>query len=200
MKKQLLILAALFATITGFAQLPNKAEDISPLLIGEKVPEVEITALSGSAVHLTEQVKAKRAVVIFYRGGWCPFCNRHLAAVSEQMEEIQKMGYQVIGISPDDASELKKTVEGNTLNYQLYSDGDGSLAKALGIAFEAPTRYQPMLGKYSDGKNNGYLPVPSLFVVDTDGTILFEYISPNYKQRMSSDLLLAVLKQLTPAE
>ena len=53
-----------------------------------------------------------------------------------------------------------------------------------------------MLLKYSDDKNSGLLPVPSLFVVDTDGTILFEYISPNYKNRITEELLIHVLKDL----
>jgi peroxiredoxin len=50
--------------------------------------------------------------------------------------------------------------------------------------------------KYSGDKNSGILPVPSLFVIDTDGTILFEYISPNYKNRITENLLLSVLKDL----
>ena len=67
---------------------------------------------------------------------------------------------------------------------------------AMGIAFKAPERYEDRLFRVSDGKNSGLLPVPSMFVVDTDGTILFEYISPNYKQRISADLILAVLHDL----
>jgi len=78
----------------------------------------------------------------------------------------------------------------------LDSDGDGTLTKAMGIAFRAPDRYKEKLSDYSDNQNQGFLPVPSLFVVETDGTILFEYISPNYKNRISANLLRSVLKQL----
>jgi peroxiredoxin len=66
----------------------------------------------------------------------------------------------------------------------------------MGIAFQAPEKYSSMLLKYSGDKNSGILPVPSLFVIDTDGTILFEYISPNYKNRITESLLLSVLKDL----
>jgi peroxiredoxin len=66
----------------------------------------------------------------------------------------------------------------------------------MGIAFKAPERSAARLFDYSGGLNEGYLPVPSVFIVDTSGKIAFEYINPDYKTRISADLLLAVLEQL----
>jgi peroxiredoxin len=66
----------------------------------------------------------------------------------------------------------------------------------MGLEFKAPEKYTGMLSERSNGQNNGLLPVPSLFVVDTSGKILFEYINPDYKMRISPGLLLAVLKEL----
>ena len=111
-------------------------------------------------------------------------------------KEILELGFQLIGISPDAPPELDKTVDKGDLHYELYSDASGTLISAMGIAFKAPERYSERLFRVSDGQNSGILPVPSMFVVDTDGTILFEYISPNYKQRISADLILAVLNDL----
>lgn len=82
------------------------------------------------------------------------------------------------------------------LDYSLYSDGDVKFIQSLGIAFKAPEKYSGMLNKSSGGLNKGFLPVPAVFVVDQSGTILFEYINPNYKTRLSAGLLLAVLKEL----
>ena len=65
----------------------------------------------------------------------------------------------------------------------------------MGIAFKAPERYIERLMKNSDGLNEGFLPVPSVFVVDTSGKIEYEYINPNYKTRLGADFLLAVLKK-----
>jgi peroxiredoxin len=56
------------------------------------------------------------------------------------------------------------------------------------------------MNKVSDGQNKGFLPVPSVFVVDKAGEILFEYINPNYKKRLNGDLLMAVLKTLKTEE
>lgn len=69
-------------------------------------------------------------------------------------------------------------------------------ANAFGIAYKAPESNLKNLSESSAGENPGWLPVPSVFVFDTKGTILFEYVNPNYRTRLSGNLLLAVLKEL----
>ncbi len=189
----------LFSGITGStssAQIPGKAEDISPLLYGEVIPEALLTAPDGSKQSLSALINKKPTVLLFYRGGWCPYCNTHLAEIQKAEGEIIRLGYQIVAVSPDSPENLKGSADKNQLKYDLYSDGDGKLTKAMGIAFQAPERSTEMLKKWSGGANEGFLPVPSVFVVDTSGIIKFEYINPDYKTRLSSDLLLAVLKAL----
>ena len=195
--KNLFLAALLLVSFSSIAQIAEKAEDISPLLISEKLPSIEVTsAKTNKATPITDLVKKKRSIVLFYRGGWCPYCNAHLAEIGKAEQDILKAGYQIIAISPDAPEFLKNTIDKGSLNYELYSDASGDLSKAMGLAFKTPERYSGMLSKFSEGKNTGFLPVPSIFVVDTDGTILFEYISPNYSKRMSSKVLLSVLKTI----
>jgi len=177
-------------------EIPTKAQDISPLLISEKVPALNLVSTDNKIVSFAEVLKQKPAVVLFYRGGWCPYCNAHLSRVAKVEQEILDLGYQVIGISPDSPKHLMETSNKDSLGYQLFSDGNGELMKAMGIAFQAPEKKKAKLDRYSEGENSGLLPVPSLFVVDRDGTILFEYISPNYKNRISAPMLLGILKEL----
>ncbi len=184
------------STSALLAQLPEKPEDVSPLLVGETIPDEQVATLDGKSVMFHKLIKAKPTVLVFYRGGWCPYCNLHLAELGEAEEEILQLGYQIIAVSPDDAAHLQATGEKNKVKYQLVSDVKGNLASATGIAFQAPERSKQRLSEYSDGQNPGYLPVPSLFVLNTQGEILFEYINPNYKVRIPADLLLAVLKTL----
>jgi len=179
------------------AQIPANAEDIAPLLVGETMPDVQVTTLDGQTASFLDLVKAKPAVVIFYRGGWCPYCNRHLAEVGQAEANILAAGYQILAVSPDDVTHLQATADKNDLNYTLVSDSNGALTKAAGLAFQAPERYGEMLGEHSGGGNSGgFLPVPAVFVLNTKGEILFEYIKPNYKVRMSGELLKAVLQHV----
>ncbi len=194
-------LAFIFLFTTNLAaQLPAQPEDISPLLAGETIPNITLSALDGKTVNFREIAKNKPTVLVFYRGGWCPYCNRHLAALGQMESEVLRLGYQIVAVSPDEAKRMQETVEKDSIKYQLYSDANGDFAKSIGIAFAAPERYSKMLGEWSGDQNKGFLPVPSVFVLDTSGQILYEHISPNYKQRLSGDLLLAVLKANTLEE
>lgn len=194
-KLQLLFINLLFAFYAQ-AQLANIAEDISPLLIGESVPNISIMSIEGKEMQTNAIFQEKPTVAIFYRGGWCPYCNAQLAEVGKMESEILALGYQIVAISPDAPASLKATMEKNEVKYQLFSDSKGELIKAMGIGFQAPDRAKPYIEKGSEGINKDMLPVPTVLVLDKTGLILFEYISPNFKKRMSGQMLMAVLKSL----
>lgn len=194
--KTLFLCALLFTGYTVTAQIPEKAENISPLLIGEKIPSAKLTAGDGRQYDLSILLSEKPSVLLIYRGGWCPYCNSHLSDIQEAEKDILELGYQIIAVSPDSPENLSGSLEKEKLNYLLLSDADGSLIKEMGLAFTAPQRYGGMLLKASGGLNNGFLPVPAAFVVDIKGVIQFEHINPDYSTRISSNLLLAVLKAL----
>ncbi|MNR05763.1 thioredoxin-dependent thiol peroxidase [compost metagenome] len=141
-------------------------------------------------------LKKKKTVLVFYRGGWCPYCNLHLQALAEAEKQILDQGFQIIAISPDAPVNLKMTEEKDKVKYTLLSDSKGELIKVIGIAYEAPENYKAVINVHSNGVNTNFLPVPSVFVVNTENEILFEYISPDFKHRISAELLVSVLKNL----
>ncbi len=197
------ILLAIIISIYTFglqAQIPEKPEDISPLLIGEKVPEATLQSPDGKDQQLSDILKQKPSVILFYRGGWCPYCNAHLSEIQKIEKQVVELGYQIIAISPDVHENLQFTDEKHQLSYQLLSDAKGELIQNMGIAFKSPERYTQMLFEKSDGINTGFLPFPSVFITDTSRTIHFEYINPNYQTRLSSNLLLAILRELEVKE
>jgi peroxiredoxin len=194
--KFFLVMVMIIISISAFGQLPQKSEDICPLLIGEAIPTNTLISVDGNKHQLSDLIAEKPGILIFYRGGWCPYCNTQLSDLRKIEDEIITLGYQILAISPDSPENLRQTMDKQKPNYSLYSDADGALIKSMGIAFQAPDRHIGMLNKRSEGQNEGFLPVPSVFVVDTSGKILFEYINPDYKTRISSDMLLSVLKSL----
>lgn len=173
----------MIATSTiSFAQIPDKAEDISPLLVGESLPNITLKETSGKAVNLMDVIGEKPTVLVFYRGGWCPYCNLQLAGLAQIESEIIDLGYQIVAVSPDKYQDLSSTEEKNKLKYRLFSDENAELIKSVGIAFKSPYK--------------GILPVPTVMVLDTSGVIKFEHINPNYKERISSNFLLGILKSI----
>jgi peroxiredoxin len=173
--------------------IPAKPTDISPLLIGESIPAVEVPDAGGNPYNLNNKVSEKPTILVFYRGGWCPFCNKELAGLQSIHGDLVKMGYQLIAISTDSPDNLTKSIGKHQLSYTLLSDADLSVSKQFGIAFKAPAAYGNTLIAGSNGKNvDKLLPVPSLFILDQKGIIQFEYINPDFKQRIGSDLLQSV--------
>lgn len=197
MKKLLFIFLVTITTVANAQNaVPQSATDIAPLLIGEKIPNVILKSTENADVQLSDLLKKKKSVLVFYRGGWCPYCNLHLQALAEAEKQILDQGFQIIAISPDAPANLKITAEKDKAKYTLLSDSKGELIKAIGIAFEAPENYKSVINVHSNGVNTNFLPVPSVFVVNTENEILFEYISPDFKQRISTELLVSVLKNL----
>lgn len=197
MKKIICIALVAISFITNAQSvIPKLATDISPLLIGEKIPTITLKSSDNNDVVLSDLYSKKKTILIFYRGGWCPYCNSHLSALAEAEKKLLDLGYQIIAISPDSPNNLRITEEKDKLHYLLLSDSKGELAKAMGIIFEAPENYKQLLNVNSNGINTMFLPVPSVFILNKVGEIQFEYIAPDFKHRISSELLIAVAKTL----
>lgn len=184
-------------TIKMTAGVPLKPEDISPLLAGEQIPVLQLPKSSGEMFDLNKSVSETPTILIFYRGGWCPYCSKQLAGLQEIEKDLKKLGYQIIAISTDSPGNLGKTMDKEKLSYTLLSDADLNAAKHFGIAFKSPKNYDKFLPETSGGKNiDKLLPVPSVFILNKKGNILFEYINPNMTQRLSAPLLKAAAAAL----
>lgn len=176
---------------------PQKPQDISPLLIGETIPTASLMDASGKKFNLNAAVAAKPTILIFYRGGWCPFCSKQLSGLQAIVPDLEKQGYQLIAVSTDKPEGLMQSASKEKLSYTLLSDADLNLSKQFGIAFKAPKGYWEMLPKTTGGMNTDLLlPVPSVFILDRKGAIRFEYINPDFKQRLSAELLTAVTQSI----
>jgi peroxiredoxin len=194
--RNVLLVVFIFMALAVSGQIENSAKSVSPLEAGKQIPDVSIKDLDNNKVMVRDIVAEGPAVFLFYRGGWCPYCTKHLSDIASIEGKIKKMGYTIVAISPDSPDKMKETLEKSDITYKLYSDSDGELIKSMGLAFKAPKLYGRLLKKHSDGINKGVLPVPALYVVGTDGNIKYRFYSSNYKERISSDELLKELSKL----
>ena len=179
---------------------PEPPARVRPLLIGDAVPDIDLSTPEGKPFDLRGAISKAPTVLIFYRGGWCPYCNIHLGQLQRIEPDLVQMGYQILAISPDRPEELKPTIEKHALRYTLLSDSKMRAAKSFGIAFtvdaETLRKYQGYgidLEKAS-GEGHHMLPVPSVFIADTDNIIQFSYVNRNYKIRLDSDVLLGAAR------
>ena len=195
--KKLLLISLLFIGCSNVSSIPLVAEDISPILIGETLPNASLENLEGKYVQLKALLEEKPTVLVFYRGGWCPYCNVQLSGLVEIEKDIIELGYQILAISPDDYKNLESTIEMNNTKYVLLSDPNGEFIQEIGIAFKTSSSLKEYItGKGQKGETSSVMPVPTLMIVDKKGVIKFEYINPNYKERISGEMLLSVLKTI----
>ena len=195
--KRLLLITLLFIGCSDQQAIPLVAEDISPILIGETLPNGNFQNVEGEYIQLKAILEEKPTILVFYRGGWCPYCNVQLSGLVEIEEDILELGYQIVAISPDDYKNLQSTIENNSTKYKILSDPNGEFIQEIGIAFKTSSSLKEyIIGKGQKGETSSVMPAPTVMIVDKKGVIKFEYINPNYKERISGDMLLSVLKTL----
>ncbi|CAA6678406.1 MULTISPECIES: peroxiredoxin-like family protein [unclassified Lentimonas] len=158
--------------------------EVNPIEVGSTAPEAELSDVEGNTVALSEALGSKKSILIFYRGGWCPYCTKHLAAIGQHEETILEKGYQIIAISPDLPEAAQEYADGIEYNYSIYSDPSLSATKAFGLAFESVSKRT---------KAKRILPVPAVFITDTEGRITYRHFDVNYKKRLSAEDLLKAL-------
>jgi peroxiredoxin len=167
---------------------------------GTVMPDGDLLDVHGSPTSLAELRDGRAAVVVFYRGAWCPYCNIALRAYqADLVQALTDRGVVLIAVSPQKPDGSLTSAESNELTYTVASDPGNQLAVALGILTEpSPDGLagQVKLGLdltevNADGGKT--LPMPTVVVVDTEGLIRWIDVHPNYATRSEvPDILAAV--------
>ncbi len=203
MKIRSVTLTLLF-TLLSLSLIAQEVKDdptkVSPVLIGSTIPDVSVKTVTGENASLRDLVATKPTVLIFYRGGWCPYCNRHMAEINNIEKDLEAEGYQLLAISPDRPEKLQESISKNELGYTLLSDSPANAIKAFGLAFRVDdaTVARYLRNGIDLEKDAGFdhhiLPVPAVFVIDQAGIIKFSYVNPDYKTRINSELLITAAR------
>lgn len=200
-----LLLAGLLFSMTIHAEIASAPDTIHPKLNGQMVPaNVTLKQLDGQELPLTTLLANKPTVIVFYRGGWCPYCNAQLAGLQKIMPQLAELGYQVIGISPEPVSASKSVHRTSPPSYLQLSDQSLQAMQAFGVAYyvddktEQAYRQGHGIQLTYDQTARAVLPVPAVFIVDAAGLIRFNFIHINYKVRLEPELLVQAAKLALP--
>ena len=190
-----LVLLALLVQ-PAIAGVPGDPGSVSPLAVGATVPAVTVLNPDGSERRIDPATLNGPTIVIFYRGGWCPYCNAHLGALSHTEQELLALGYEVLFLSADKPSLLYSSLEEPELSYRLLSDAKMNAARAYGVAFrvdDATVARYKSLGidiESASGETHHQLPVPAVFILDRTGIVRFVHADPDYKIRLQPEVIL----------
>ena len=184
--------------------LPLTPQDVHPLAVGDSVPDGTLSTIKGQKIGFKKLIGEKPSVVIFYRGGWCPFCNLQMGQLVTIEPELEKMGYQLLAISPDKPQKLEESLGKHHINYTLLSDRTMELTRKFGLAYqvgrETLTKMQNRGISLDSSTGNALhlLPVPAAYMVDQEGVIRFVYYNADIKVRVNPDTLLNAAKKARP--
>ena len=199
-----LLLPLLSLTVSAF-EIADNAESVRPILIGQTIPDVMLWQADGKPVKARALAAKQPTIVVFYRGGWCPYCNAQLQQLKDIEPQLKALGYQLIAISPELPDTLRTMQQERKLGYKLISDYRLEAAKAFGIAFRVDPAYAKLAEEKVNAKLQKFagetlytLPVPAVFVLDTDGVVQFQYVNPNYRVRLHPEFLLMAARLALP--
>jgi peroxiredoxin len=182
-----LLLCAAVATPASAGPVPKT---------GDAIPDAALRDEAGREVSLHAIVDGKPTVLVFYRGGWCPFCTKHLKELASIVKPLEEAGVQILAISMDRPEKLVATPGHDALGYRLLSDSDAAAAKAFGIDFivdDATVEKYKGYGINLDdasGRDHHILPHPAVFVCDAKGTLRLVEVNPDYKVRVPAATIL----------
>lgn len=176
------------------------------LRVGERAPAIVLKNARGETVDVGNLLKKGPVIVTFYRGGWCPYCNLELKAYQEILPEIVAAGATLVAISPEKPDDTLSTSQKNALAFEVLSDVGQRVGRAFGLVYEfteeLKTAYQGFkldIPAHNGSRDEWALPVSATYVIDRNGTIIYAYIDPDYRDRADPREVLKALTERTVA-
>lgn len=169
------------------------------LKTGDVAPDFWLPDATGKKISLQETLTHGPVILVFYRGGWCPYCNLELRAYQRLLPEIREAGAQLLAVSPQSPDASLSTQEKNALVYPVLSDVSAQAATAFGVLFTLPDYLQELYASlgtdlaHINSTGGWVLPVPATYVIGQDGRILAHHVEIDYRTRMEPQAALEVI-------
>ena len=169
------------------------------LQVGDKAPNFTLTNATGNKVTLYKELKKGPVIQMWYRGGWCPYCNLTLNAMQDMLPQFEAGGAQLLALTPESPDKSISTAKKNELAFQVLSDIDNTIGREYGVVFqltdEVKAYYENGFGLSGyNGNDKGELPLGATYVIGTDGIITYAFLDADYRNRAEP---IEVLNALT---
>jgi peroxiredoxin len=180
---------------------------VDAVKVGDQLESFTLDDALGTAVSLSDLTEAGHAVIVFYRGGWCPYCNVALRTYQrELLPQLDGFGARLVAISPQTPDASLSTAEKAELSFTVLSDPGSRVAQRLGIAFRQPDDVLDAQHKLGldlatvNAEGSPWLPRPTVLIVDQERIVRFADIQPDYTARTEVADILAPLSALASAK
>ncbi|WP_257163431.1 peroxiredoxin-like family protein [Cetobacterium somerae] len=164
--------------------LKNSELEKEAFNIGDKIEDTILLNNLGDEVSIMDILGKQPAIISFYRGTWCPYCNLELSTYNELLKDKNKI--KMVAISPE---RPESSINVENLNFEVLSDIDNKFAKKLNLTFDITETIENIYDGFginlekSQGKKSRILPIPATYIVDSSGVIVYAYIDADYTKR-----------------
>ena len=182
--KKLLLTCMLLTGIALSAQINNEH-----LNIGDQAPLITGKDQNGKGINSAEILKNNKILLVFYRGNWCPHCRKHLTSLQDNLNDLNKKGYFVIVVTPENYEKTQETADKLSVTFSILHDQDNSIMNNYKVAYNVnkeniPNFYPAISKKLAEyNGNNSVLPVPATYIIDRNNSITYVQYDPDYKNR-----------------
>jgi peroxiredoxin len=169
------------------------------LFINSKPADFKAVDQNGSPVVLKDLRKKGPVVIMFYRGYWCPYCNKALKRMNDSLQLIKDKGATLIAITPEGKQGIDSTVAKTGASFSIISDEGMKISSNYGVSFKVDDR---TVGRYKNAgidllalnhQKEASLPVPAVYIINRDGAVTFRYFNEDYRKRISVKEILEAL-------
>ncbi|HMI68001.1 MAG TPA: peroxiredoxin-like family protein [Cyclobacteriaceae bacterium] len=192
MKSYLLLLIAILCSLQVLAQ--------TGLEKGVTAPAFTAKDNSGKTVDLKKLLQSHKAVVLFfYRGQWCPYCNKYISQLQDSMLLFTAKDAYVVGVTPETDENISKTIEKTHASFSIIHDEGYKIMQAYRVNYTVDDATMSKMNKYgidlekNNGSKDNVLPVPATYVIDRSGKIVFVQFDKDFRNRASVSSLLEKL-------
>lgn len=170
---------------------------------GDPAPPFALPNVHGRTIDSAGLLAKGPLIVVFYRGGWCPYCNLELRAYQRALPDIRTRGASLVAISPETPDGALGAKEKNALEFEVLSDAGNKAAAAFGLVHDVPPELRALYAKWRldlprfNGRPGDWsLPLPGTFVIAPAGTILLAHADSDYRIRLEPSDALAALDRV----
>lgn len=169
--------------------------------VNDIAPNFTLKNAQGKSVTLYDELKSGPVILLWYRGGWCPYCNLTLKYMQNLLPEFRNEGASLIALTPEIPDSSLSTKEKNNLQFEVLSDAGNKVAKSYGVLFkltpEVAASYQKGFDLHSyNGDVSDELPLAVTYIIGKDRVVKYAFLDADYRNRAEPNMVLEKLKNL----
>jgi peroxiredoxin len=162
---------------------------------GEQAPLFTLPNAVNKKVSLQEYLEKGLVVLVWYRGGWCPYCNTMLHELQLYLPQINAAGANLLAISPDSPDSSLSNSEKHDLAFEVLSDHNNEVAHNYNIAYSTGETTQGFI-KSVNGEVQTELPLAAVYIIDQTGLIRYAFLDADFRRRAEPYDIVTTLQNI----